>query len=436
MEKECLSRYSIEKVIGNGSFGSVFLANEKTTSRKVALKICPSWSDAVANYLKNEILILSLIDNLYFPEFYHSEDHGSFSVISIEYCPGKTLLKYLQDRKKLDEETILNITKQIAQAMAYLHHHRIIHRDIKLDNIIISDDMKIKVCDFSFSIFVRENQPLTDFCGSIQYCSPEMIKQLPYNGQANDIWTFGICILKMAIGMDCFNEITGAKSITGYYTIFDDLIPSIKLRKLIKGMLTPTQNTRMKLDEIFVLLECDFPVFHEFQVKFSDPVIMEAMRKAKYEICNGNEIINNKETPEYYMYRMIMNKLYLKEEPNGSCGYLKERLAIIESILSTERNFFCCGQKTYIEFPFYEDVDVYEILEPLRYTYVIFPFSKERKVIEFPRKMVVIECTTKKSKWIAKTMKITLVCGDIDCFCDVISDIIGEYTKSIYMKNR
>lgn len=436
LERECLSKYSIEKVIGNGSFGSVFLANEKSTNKKVALKICPSWSDGVTNYLYNEILILSLVDSPYFPNFYHSDDHGSFFIIALEYCPGQTLLQYLEQSERLEEQTVLVIFRQMLDAISYLHHHRIVHRDIKLENIIITDDLRIKLCDFGFSTFIKENQRLTDFCGSIQYCSPEMISQQAYDGESNDVWTLGICILKMCLGVDIFNEISGGKSITGYYSVFDSYVKSPKIRNILKGILVQEQEMRIKLRDIYGILNMKEPVLSDFHVSFFDPIIIEQMKMLQFISKNIYEAIQNRNAPEHHIYRLVLNRTYLKQGPKASAWPLaKSPLSVIENGLKHERKLFCCYQKTYFELMFNSKITTDALFESLPLDHAIYILKPSRKIVQFPSRMLVIESVIKKDKGAAQVIKLILICGEVHDFCQILVSIISEYTRLLYSED-
>lgn len=251
IEIEYLSRYTIIKTIGAGSFGNVVLAREKSTNKEVALKICSVTSEEIRKYIQNEIAILSLLDSVYFPKLYHFEEYSSFFVIVLEYCSGETLQNYLESKKALEDELILSITKQLLDALCYLHYHRITHRDIKLENIIITDDFKIKICDFGFATFFQEKKQLKDFCGSVEYSSPEMNEKHPYDGPANDVWTLGICILKMCIGCRAFTEISNPSSITGYYSIFNQLIANSKIKNLLKQAIVKDASKRATLKDLY-----------------------------------------------------------------------------------------------------------------------------------------------------------------------------------------
>lgn len=104
----------------------------------------------------------------------------------------------MQPNKKAMEENARIIMKDLLKALEYLHGKNFVHRDIKLENILISKDMRIKLIDFGFS--TSDSQIHYDFCGTPHYISPEIISKGGYTGQAADIWATGIVMYKLLTG--------------------------------------------------------------------------------------------------------------------------------------------------------------------------------------------------------------------------------------------
>jgi MAP/microtubule affinity-regulating kinase len=136
--------------------------------------------------LHKEILTLSQSD--------HPNVMGLFEVIDtrmnvnlvMELCNGKSLYHYIKkkDSMRLPEEECRTIFRQVVSAVAYLHEKDIVHRDLKLDNILIdpTDSHRVKIIDFGFSISASPEQKLSLFCGTPHYMDPDISRKRDYNG--------------------------------------------------------------------------------------------------------------------------------------------------------------------------------------------------------------------------------------------------------------
>ena len=120
--------------------------------------------------------------------------------IVTEVVENNSLVEYLrmQPSKRVSEKNARVIMKDLLKGLSYLHYNNIVHRDLKLENILISKDMRIKLIDFGFSTF--DNQIHYDFCGTPHYISPEIIGKGGYTGQAADIWAVGVIMYKILTG--------------------------------------------------------------------------------------------------------------------------------------------------------------------------------------------------------------------------------------------
>lgn len=102
----------------------------------------------------------------------------------MELCHGKSLFHHIKKRQnqKLSERECRAIFAQIAEAVAYLHEAGVVHRDLKLDNILIDDKNVIKLIDFGFSVNATSDTKLKLFCGTPHYMDPDIVKKKEYNG--------------------------------------------------------------------------------------------------------------------------------------------------------------------------------------------------------------------------------------------------------------
>jgi serine/threonine protein kinase len=118
----------------------------------------------------------------------------------MEYVCCGDLLSFVRKRSKLNETTAKFIFRQIIEALQIIHSHNIVHRDIKLDNILIDLQNNIKICDFGVSKQIRKCDVMHDQCGTPAYISPEILKNQGYEGFGVDVWSAGVVLYAMLSG--------------------------------------------------------------------------------------------------------------------------------------------------------------------------------------------------------------------------------------------
>lgn len=131
-----------------------------------------------------------------FPVFENREK----MVLVMEYAAGGELYDYLSERKVLTEHEARRIFRQIATAVFYCHKHKICHRDLKLENILLDQVGNAKIADFGLSNVFDEQRLLNTFCGSPLYASPEIVKGTPYHGPEVDCWSLGVLLYTLVYG--------------------------------------------------------------------------------------------------------------------------------------------------------------------------------------------------------------------------------------------
>jgi MAP/microtubule affinity-regulating kinase len=142
----------------------------------------------------------------------------------MEMCNGKSLYHYIKKKEnmRLPEDECRVIFRQIVSGISYLHENEIVHRDLKLDNILVDpqDNHRIKIIDFGFSIKAAADQKLSLFCGTPHYMDPDISRKKDYNGHAADVWALGVILFILVTGklpffgdfeQDLFRKIQAAK---------------------------------------------------------------------------------------------------------------------------------------------------------------------------------------------------------------------------------
>lgn len=125
----------------------------------------------------------------------------------LEYCPGDELYNYLLRHGPLPVEKVQRIFTQLVGAVAYVHSKSCVHRDLKLENILLDKQENVKLCDFGFTReYEGKASYLQTFCGTICYSAPEMLKGEKYAGEKVDVWSLGIILYALIAGELPYDE--------------------------------------------------------------------------------------------------------------------------------------------------------------------------------------------------------------------------------------
>lgn len=118
----------------------------------------------------------------------------------MEYSNNGDLLKYLKQNGRIPEEKARFYMKNICLGLAHIHARSVLHRDIKLDNVLLDTDGGVKLCDFGVSKILKKGQVVKEQCGTPAYIAPEIISESGYSGFSVDIWSLGVLLYAMLIG--------------------------------------------------------------------------------------------------------------------------------------------------------------------------------------------------------------------------------------------
>ncbi|MCJ1307910.1 hypothetical protein MMC25_001558 [Agyrium rufum] len=125
----------------------------------------------------------------------------------LEYCPGDELYNYLLNHGSLPVEKVQRIFTQLVGAVTYVHELSCVHRDLKLENILLDKHENVKLCDFGFTReYEGKSNYLQTFCGTVCYSAPEMLKGEKYAGEKVDVWSLGIILFALLTGELPFDE--------------------------------------------------------------------------------------------------------------------------------------------------------------------------------------------------------------------------------------
>ncbi len=248
--------YKYGRLLGKGAFGKVNLSLHTLTGRLVAIKSINK-SKIITERQKSKIqietsIMKTLSSSHYIVKFFETYETQKHICIVMEYICAGDLLSYIRKRNKLNEQTAKYIYKQIILGIQHIHNHNIIHRDIKLDNILIDLDNKIKICDFGVSKRINNNDKIYEQCGTPTYIAPEILKGKGYVGYGVDVWSSGVVLYAMLSGTVPFkgNNLKDLHDaiMKGNYKVINDV--SNEANHLLKSIFEVDPKKRISIQEI------------------------------------------------------------------------------------------------------------------------------------------------------------------------------------------
>ncbi|MFR8318562.1 MAG: Stk1 family PASTA domain-containing Ser/Thr kinase [Catenibacillus sp.] len=226
-------RYEILEKIGSGGMADVYKAKDHKLNRLVAVKVLKQEFSTDATFVKKFRVEAQSAAGLSHPNIVNVYDVGEVEgihFIVMELVQGITLKKYIEMKGKLDIKEALNISVQIASGLQAAHDNRIIHRDIKPQNIIMSRDGKVKVTDFGIAKVADSTTVTTNAAGSVHYISPEQARG-GYSDAKSDIYSLGITMYEMVTGRVPFDGETNVA--VALLHIQGEMVPPRKLEPSI-----------------------------------------------------------------------------------------------------------------------------------------------------------------------------------------------------------
>uniref|UniRef100_A0A8C9EER0 non-specific serine/threonine protein kinase n=1 Tax=Phocoena sinus TaxID=42100 RepID=A0A8C9EER0_PHOSS len=194
-----MDKYDVIKAIGEGAFGKAYLAKEKSDSKHCVIKEINFEKMPIQEKeaSKKEVILLAKMKHPNIVTFFSSFQENNRLFIVMEYCDGGDLMKRIKKQRGvlLSEDQILSWFVQISLGLKHIHDRKILHRDIKTQNIFLSKNgMVAKLGDFGIARVLNNTMELARTCvGTPYYLSPEICQNKPYNNKT-DIWSLG-CVL-------------------------------------------------------------------------------------------------------------------------------------------------------------------------------------------------------------------------------------------------
>lgn len=223
-------RWQKGKLLGSGTFGTVYVGFNRETGDMCAMKEVPlvpddSRSSESIKQLEQEINLLSQLEHPNIVQYHGSETVEDLFYIYLEYVPGGSIHKLINDYGPLEEPVIRIYTRQILSGLAYLHSMNTVHRDIKGGNLLVDTSGRVKLADFGMAKHINGPATPLSLKGSPYWMAPEVLMQKNTGHDlAVDIWSLGCTVIEMATGKPPWSEYEGAAAM---FKVFKSEVPPI-----------------------------------------------------------------------------------------------------------------------------------------------------------------------------------------------------------------
>merc|ERR1719295_1076329 len=201
-EQPHIGKYRLIKTIGKGNFAKVKLAKHIPTGKEVAIKIIDKTqlNPGSLQKLFREVRIMKHLDHPNIVKLYQVIETEKTLYLVMEYASGGEVFDYLVLHGRMKEKEARAKFRQIVSAVQYCHQKKIIHRDLKAENLLLDAEMNIKIADFGFSNEFIPGNKLDTFCGSPPYAAPELFQGKKYDGPEVDVWSLGVILYTLVSG--------------------------------------------------------------------------------------------------------------------------------------------------------------------------------------------------------------------------------------------
>ena len=249
--------YRAGKMLGRGAFGKVNLGMHKLTRKLIAIKSINQeylTDDKQRSKIMHEVGILLRLRHQSVVKLYETFETQRHIMLVMELCAGGDLLNFVRKRKKCDEPLAKVLFKQIIEGIGYIHSKSILHRDIKLDNILLDGKGNVKIADFGVSKTVKQGETMYEQSGTPAYIAPEIIRNEGYRGFKADLWSAGVVLFALLFGTvpfkannmkDLHQQILQAR-----YNMKEEV--SAEAKDLIRGLLNTDPKRRLSVRKVLM----------------------------------------------------------------------------------------------------------------------------------------------------------------------------------------
>lgn len=306
--------YYILGTLDQGSFAQVKVAVHLMTQTMVAIKILKRGT-SIDFLVNSEIDIMKCLQHSNIIQLFQVIETRYKTYLVMEYASRGSLRKHLSKYGRLDEEEACSIFRELSLAVHYLHSQNIAHRDIKAENILLDREGHVKLIDFGLSKRLAAGEKCKGFCGTVQYCAPEVLAKNGYDVLKTDVWSLGIVLYYLVVGHLPFTEtvLSELKYEILYKSCWIPYQLSPELQDLMKKLTTKDPTMRPSINEIlshpWLCHDQDTLRSSEQIPRDPDPNIAFAMFRMGYNIKELRDALREmKYSPAMATYLIIKKK--------------------------------------------------------------------------------------------------------------------------------
>eukprot|EP00762_Andalucia_godoyi_P005701 ANDGO_06448.mRNA.1 5'-AMP-activated protein kinase catalytic subunit alpha-1 len=255
IESKVLGPIALGHKLGEGAYGVVRSGSVVESDKPLAVKLIPVGSCADMSRIDTEVAIMTRLHHENVVELYDVVVDNNFVYLCMELCGGGALSDYVSgDIGGLPSGIARWYFVQLVQGVQYCHTHGVCHRDLRLENLLLSNDGTLKITDFGQSRVFSKGWDLfsTVVTGTLSHLAPEQVEGKVFSGQAVDVWSLGIILFKLLVGCDPLYGFTVAELFANISAAKWDrsLVKDPLALDLLEKILVPDPHSRAAIDDI------------------------------------------------------------------------------------------------------------------------------------------------------------------------------------------
>ena len=344
MEEFVLGDYIFSgKKIGKGAFSVIYKGTHKVTNKVFAIKeISYENLNKIKNTIKREFTVMKKLNHPNIIKlhevFFDSENKNVYLVL--DYYKRGDLFKFLKG-KPLKEKYAKKYMRQLASGLKYLHDNSIIHRDLKLKNILVTDSNDIVISDFGFARDGDSNTMFDTLCGSPMYMAPEIMTHKTYDHKS-DLWSVGVIMYELLFGTTPYhakNMIQLMKKIKKRDVIIPEEYAELitdECKELLLSLLHRNPKRRINWDNFFT-----HSWFEKDEILDGENRLMDinmgtnsvtTNSLSKYSLRNSTQFLNSKVFKHSSIRKDSSSELYKETEQNTECEDTQFKMSIEDRV--------------------------------------------------------------------------------------------------------